>query len=314
MQMALRVPYQAVTQRAAPFASKGAVFDFHNRRQIPTNTIPANPLNHGAYNRFSSVNFDRSQIKCPAKIYFARHAKDVAIIQSRGYRHESWTYAKLQRQSANFAITLKQKQITTGDRVMIWAPNSAEWLTAFWGVILRGAVAVPMDDIATPEFAARVAKQAGVKLIIKSAAHPTFDASIPTIDVSDLSSTFTSTSATNESLPPLETLADEPITRAHLAQILFTSGTTAEPRGVLLTHGNFLANLDPLEKGIDPYRKYERWFHPLRFVTLVPLSHVFGQFMTLLVPPLLGATVIFESSNNPATSSTPSSKNAPPPW
>src|SRR5260370_752060 len=101
--------------------------------------------------------------------------------------------------------------------------------------------------------------------------------------------------------PPMhQSLADEPITRNHVAQILFTSGTTAEPRGVVLTHGNFLANLEPLESGIAPYRKYERWFHPLRFVTLIPLSHVFGQFMALCVPPLLGAAGVFEVSPNAA--------------
>ena len=97
-----------------------------------------------------------------------------------------------------------------------------------------------------------------------------------------------------------EGLSDQTITRNHVAQILFTSGTTAEPRGVVLTHGNFLANLEPLERGIHPYRKYERWLHPLRFVTLVLLSHVFGQFMALFVPPLLGATVAFEYSANPS--------------
>ena len=69
---------------------------------------------------------------------------------------------------------------------------------------------------------------------------------------------------------------------------------------MVLTHGNFLANLEPLEKGIAEYRKYERWFHPLRFVSVVPLSHVFGQFMTLFVPPLLGATVVFENSQQPS--------------
>src|SRR4029077_14416071 len=101
--------------------------------------------------------------------------------------------------------------------------------------------------------------------------------------------------------PPMyQDLADEPITRKHIAQILFTSGNTAEPRGVVLTHGNFLANLEPLERGIDPYRKYERWFHPLRFVSLVPLSHVFAHFMSLFVPPLLGATVVFEAPPNAA--------------
>ena len=95
-------------------------------------------------------------------------------------------------------------------------------------------------------------------------------------------------------------LLTNPITRNHIAEILFTSGTTAEPRGVVLTHGNFLANLEPLESGIDPYRKYEKWMHPLRFVSLVPLSHVFGQVMALFVPPLLGATTVFEPSTNPS--------------
>jgi long-chain acyl-CoA synthetase len=226
---------------------------------------------------------------------FSRYASDTAITGSRGYRHESWTYARLERQSIRFAILLKQKQITTGDRVLLWAPNSAEWLAAFWAILLRGAVAVPMDDTAAPEFAARVATEAAVKLILKSGNHPNLDAHIPTIDMSALSDT----SRRNHALPPYAYLSDEPITRNHLAQILFTSGTTSEPKGVLLTHGNFLANLEPLENGIAPYRKYERWLHPLRFVTLVPLSHVFGQFMTLLVPPLLGATVIFEPSSNP---------------
>jgi long-chain acyl-CoA synthetase len=226
---------------------------------------------------------------------FSRYASDTAITQSRGYRQESWTYAKLERQSIRFAILLKQKQITTGDRVLLWAPNSAEWLAAFWAILLLGAVAVPMDDTATPEFAARVARDAAVKLILKSGNHPNLDANIPTIDMSALSDT----SRRNYALPPYAYLSDEPVTRNHLAQILFTSGTTSEPKGVLLTHGNFLANLEPLEKGIFPYRKYERWFHPLRFLTLVPLSHVFGQFMTLLVPPLLGATVIFEPSTSP---------------
>src|SRR5437879_7730383 len=89
-------------------------------------------------------------------------------------------------------------------------------------------------------------------------------------------------------------------TRSTIAEILYTSGTTAEPRGVVLTHGNFLANLEPLERGIEEYRKYERWFHPLRLVNLVPLSHVFGQFMALFVPPLLGAAVVFETSSYPA--------------
>ena len=85
-----------------------------------------------------------------------------------------------------------------------------------------------------------------------------------------------------------------------MAQIIFTSGTTAEPKGVVLTHGNILANLEPLEKEIAPYLKYERLVHPLRFLNLLPLSHVFGQFLGVFVPPLLGATVFFQDTLNPS--------------
>ena len=61
------------------------------------------------------------------------------------------------------------------------------------------------------------------------------------------------------------------------------------------THGNVLASLDPIEREIAKYRRYERPFHPLRFLHTLPLSHVFGQFMGLWVPPLLAAEVHFES-------------------
>src|SRR5579859_337575 len=238
---------------------------------------------------------------------FARYGGDVAFVQMRGYRREKWSYAKLASVAVACALELKECGVRTGDKVLIWGPNSAEWVAAFWGCLLRGAVAVPMDDGATTEFARSVAKDAGVKAVISTRQKPEFDGVTVRLVLEDFADTVrhphvhATTGIPGEARKPLyQTLADEPITRKHIAEILFTSGTTAEPRGVVLTHGNFLANLEPLGSGIDPYRKYERWFHPLRFVSLVPLSHVFGQFMALFVPPLLGATVVFEQSANPA--------------
>jgi long-chain acyl-CoA synthetase len=83
-------------------------------------------------------------------------------------------------------------------------------------------------------------------------------------------------------------------------QIVFTSGTTAEPKGVVITHGNVLANIAPLEREMRRYMKYERLVHPLRFLNLLPLSHVFGQFLGMFLPPLLGATVIFQEELKPS--------------
>jgi long-chain acyl-CoA synthetase len=238
---------------------------------------------------------------------FESYARDAAVVQRRGYRRESWSYRKVAGIAVACALELKQRGIRTGDRVLLWGPNSAEWMTAFWGCLLRGAIAVPIDDGATPEFAARVARDVAAKLILQSREKPSLDPAIPRLALEGLADTVTSSRvvATQQANGEVhksnyEPLADEPLTRQHVAQILFTSGTTAEPRGVVLTHGNFLANLEPLERGVDPYRKYERWFHPLRFVTMVPLSHVFGQFMALFVAPLIGATIVFESSANPS--------------
>ncbi len=88
-------------------------------------------------------------------------------------------------------------------------------------------------------------------------------------------------------------------THDDIVQIVFTSGTTAEPRGVVITHANILANLEPLDRQIAPYLKYERIFHPLRFLNLLPLSHVFGQFLGIFLPQLLAGTVLFQDTLNP---------------
>lgn len=227
---------------------------------------------------------------------FARFAGDVAVVQTHGYRREKLTYAELSAYARFCSHALAGREIGPGDPVLLWGPNSAEWVACFWGILLRGAVVVPMDSAASPDFVQRAIKDAGVKLILRDRQVNELPGAPPSLIINDLKDV----SATPK--PAIDAQVDPGAasTRSSIAEILYTSGTTAEPRGVVLTHGNFLANLEPLERGIEEYRRYERWFHPLRFVTLVPLSHVFGQFMALFVPPLLGATVVFEPSTNPA--------------
>jgi long-chain acyl-CoA synthetase len=83
-------------------------------------------------------------------------------------------------------------------------------------------------------------------------------------------------------------------------QIVFTSGTTSEPRGIVHTHRNVLVTLAPIEREMAKYRRYARLVHPLRFLHSLPLSHVFGQFMGLWIPCLLAAEVHFAQQLEPA--------------
>src|SRR5204862_2335098 len=83
------------------------------------------------------------------------------------------------------------------------------------------------------------------------------------------------------------------------AEIIFTSGATAEPKGVVITHRNILANIVPVEQDVRKYRKWARPFSPIRFLNLLPLSHMFGQSMSTFVPPMLGGVVIFMRGYNP---------------
>src|SRR5438270_5725611 len=218
---------------------------------------------------------------------FARHRRDVACVFPEGYRTSRWTYGELLDRAKRFTAFLANAGIIKGDRIMIWGANRGEWLAAFWGALLRGVVVVPMDRTAAPEFAARVFQQVSAKLLVSSRGL-TLPLATSTLHFEDF-----------PSQPPgqidsVESSRDDPV------QIVFTSGTTGEPKGVVITHGNILANLEPIEGEIQKYLRYERIFHPLRFLNLLPLSHVFGQFMGILIPPLIGATVTFLESIKPS--------------
>lgn len=219
---------------------------------------------------------------------FRRHGKSTAIVSYRGNRRIASSYADLAAIADRVAAALMQRKIPAGERVVLWGQNSLEWVGSFFGCVLRGAICVPLDAAGSLDFAQRVIAETAPRLVIGDAdLINQLDPQVAKIAFEDFPSELPRTTSPAPVDPAVN--LDSPL------QILFTSGTTAEPKGVVHTHRNILASLAPIEREIQKYLKYERFVHPLRFLHTLPLSHVFGQFMGLWIPPLLGAEVHFES-------------------
>jgi long-chain acyl-CoA synthetase len=218
---------------------------------------------------------------------FRRHDQERAVVSHIGNRSLPTTYGELAERSARFAAEFVRRGIQPGERVLLWGQNSAAWIAAFYGCVLRGILVVPLDAAGDADFALRVLGETTPRLLVGDAG---LLARLPTSDVPRL---LLDSSA--HELPSAEFTSVAGLSRSTPLQIIFTSGTTSEPKGIVHTHGNVLASLDPIEREIAKYRSYERPFHPLRFLHTLPLSHVFGQFMGLWVPPLLAAEVHFEA-------------------
>ncbi|MGH9731291.1 MAG: AMP-binding protein [Candidatus Acidiferrales bacterium] len=233
---------------------------------------------------------------------YGRRGKEVAVAHRRGYRMERWSYGRIADTARGFASELAARGIARGERVVLWGDNSAEWVAAFFGCVLRGVVVAPIDRVATAEFAGRVAQTVEAKLLIGSRGVPEISlrngVRVQKIALEDITEIAERRVVTQSVFA--NDIAAKKLRRNDTVEIVFTSGTTAEPRGVVLTHGNILANIEPLEAQIQEYLRYEKFVHPLRFLNLLPLSHVFGQLMSMFIPPLLGGTVIFLDTLGPA--------------
>jgi Acyl-CoA synthetases (AMP-forming)/AMP-acid ligases II len=117
---------------------------------------------------------------------FARYGGQTAIVSREGLRGSMTSYADLASLSGRFASELERRRIVKGDRVLIWGENSAEWIAAFFGCLLGGVLAVPLDAASSPDFVQRVAEEVTPKLCVGGGAQslpvigfPDFEAQLP---------------------------------------------------------------------------------------------------------------------------------------
>jgi long-chain acyl-CoA synthetase len=215
---------------------------------------------------------------------------DEFLEYDNGYRSWKYTYAQVGRAARHFAVRLGEHKVRKGDKVIFWSENRPEWIAAFWGCVLAGVVVVPIDYRSSSHFLRHVREIVAARLILIG---------------EEIPSTAWAGQPPVWRLAGLEWPADDctvplvQIEKNDIAEIVFTSGATGEPKGVLITHGNLLANMASPERIISTYRKWFRPVFPIRFLSLIPLSHMFGQAVTMFVVPMIPGVAVFMRGYSP---------------
>jgi long-chain acyl-CoA synthetase len=195
-----------------------------------------------------------------------------AVRWSNGLRTWTATYNRLYGAIGAVAALFDERGIGKGDRILIWGENRLEWVAVFWACVARGVQAVPVDYRFSPDLVRRIQAESQPKLVIDNLFLDT---------LSDL--------------PPVTRLELIEVTPDDIVEIVYTSGTTGEPKGVVHRHRNLCANLRAFQTGIAKYKKLARPFQPVRILNLLPLSHMFGQSQGLFIPIFLEGSVAFTS-------------------
>lgn len=213
----------------------------------------------------------------------ARVGEKTAVEIVRADRIDAFTYRELHDLASAWASWLLSNRINAGDRVAILAPNDPQWCAAYLGILKIGAIAVPLDTNYSSSQVATILHDSGAKLLIvsdqlkKTAA----DADVPLANL-------------HQELPttPVEDLQRlEPVEPSFPAVILYTSGTTSDPKGVVLSHANLLAERDAAFGVVDVSDRDA-------ILGVLPLFHSLAQLANLLLPFAVGARVVYLETLN----------------
>ncbi|MCH8089912.1 MAG: long-chain fatty acid--CoA ligase, partial [Chloroflexi bacterium] len=215
----------------------------------------------------------------------ARFGPSTALSIAQGVRQRRWTYKQLWESSGRVSALLVQHGLRKGDRAIIWAHNCPEWVTVFFGCLRAGVVLVPLDVRSAPDFVDRVVARTEPKMafLSRQTSQVLASSGMPTLLIEDLEEILEEM-ASPETEPSIE--ADD------IAELMYTSGTTGEPKGVILTHRNLVSNVIATSAMVRARPSY-------RLLSLLPLSHVLEQTTGLLIPLYHGASVVYAVSRQP---------------
>ncbi len=191
------------------------------------------------------------------------------------------TYTDMQKRIEDFAGYLQKQQVKPGDRLLIWCPSRIDWLIAYLGTLLVGMVVVPLDVSSKEDFLQRIAKTTEARFLITTQKQykGLQELPVPLIDI--------------DALPQadFDTTQVPSANENDLAELVFTSGTTGQPKGVMLSHKNIVSNVHAMLAVVDITAND-------RALSILPLSHMFE--LTIDVALLAkGASIVYARTLSP---------------
>jgi long-chain acyl-CoA synthetase len=232
-----------------------------------------------------------------------RWPNNVALETQRHDRIEGCTYAELRRMSESVGRWITENGFTRGSRLAIVADNHPRWVAAYLGIIAAGCTVVPLDTALHADQLTKLLKDSGSSALFCDARHAqaareavaSLNIGLVLMDPDRMAQH----SIHEQWLGNLPAIFDggpgkfrpSPTTADDLASLLYTSGTTADPKGVMLTHANLLGEVDAVFNWVD--------LGPTdALLGVLPMFHVLAQMANLLLPLVKGSRVVYLETLN----------------
>jgi len=232
-----------------------------------------------------------------------RWPNNIALELQRRDHIESCTYDELHSWAESVGRWIAENHFAPGSRLAILADNHPRWVATYLGIIASGCVAVPLDTALHDDQVIKLLKDSGTSAVFVDAKHvPVTRRAVSELRAGlILTDPDRVTGQTGDdhflaNLPEIFKAGPgsfKPVTvkTDDLASLLYTSGTTADPKGVMLTHGNFLGEVEAVFNWVDIGPNDA-------LLGVLPLFHVLALMANLLLPLVKGSRVVYLETLN----------------
>jgi long-chain acyl-CoA synthetase len=206
----------------------------------------------------------------------------------------TWSYRELDRRSRVAAWRLRALGLEPGDRLLTWSPSTPDLPAAYFGAMRAGLILVPLDLRMSPDAVEGIVAASGARHLVLGTGRDAPDPRDAGLDRFPTTTLDVIAAEPDDTLPPdweAQLAGWRAAAPTDIFELIFTSGTTGTPKGVMLAHDNVIASIESF------HRIVPRMEH--RIVSLLPLSHLLEQAVGLYYALSVGADILYVRSRNP---------------